>query len=86
MKKRILTIVMVVMMLFNLVGCSTSSVENVNENQPTSMFVLVENTASWRIVYHKETKVMYAVSASSYNYGNFTLLINSDGTPMLYEE
>lgn len=31
------------------------------------------------------TKVMYAISDGAHNYGNFTLLVNADGTPMLYE-
>lgn len=51
----------------------------------TSMFVEVEVAASWKVVYHKETKVMYAVSNSGYNRGTFTLLVNADGTPMIYE-
>jgi hypothetical protein len=38
------------------------------------------------IVYHKETKVMYAVSRNTYNYGTFCLLVNADGTPMLWED
>lgn len=30
-------------------------------------------------------KVMYAVSGGAYNNGTFTLLVNPDGTPMLWE-
>lgn len=40
---------------------------------------------TYRIVYHKENKVMYAVSSSGYNAGNFTLLVDENGDPMLYE-
>ena len=39
-----------------------------------------------QIVYHKETKVMYAVSCGSYNYGNLTVLVDADGKPMLWED
>ena len=49
------------------------------------MFVLVESTIQWDVVYHKETKVMYAVSAYGTGSGVFTLLVNADGTPMLYD-
>ena len=49
------------------------------------MFVEREEANRWIIVYHKETKVMYAVSYGSYNIGTFTLLVNADGTPMLYK-
>lgn len=38
------------------------------------------------IFHHRETKVMYAVSGGTYNRGNFTLLVNSDGSPMLWED
>lgn len=45
----------------------------------------VEDMSTWKVVYHKKTKVMYAVSDGSYNYGTFTLLVNADGTPMIWE-
>ena len=90
MKKKILILVSLVILTFT--GCSYAKVENVNEQntvkeEPTSsMFVEIEETNAWKVVYHKETKVMYVVSWTSYNYGNFTLLVNPDGTPMLWEE
>ena len=51
----------------------------------TSMFVEVERETYWKIVYHKETKVMYAVSYGAYNCGNFTMLVDADGKPMLWK-
>lgn len=59
--------------------------EKANKNE-TSMFVEVEKTGEWRVVYHKDTKVMYTVSCGGYNSGDFTLLVNADGTPMLWNE
>lgn len=53
-----------------------------------SMFVICESCSfnrNWNVVYHKDTKVMYAVSRGGYNSGNFTLLVNPDGSPMLWE-
>jgi hypothetical protein len=50
------------------------------------MFVEIEQTGTWEIVYHKETKVMYAVSYGSYNCGTFTVLLDADGKPMLWEK
>ena len=90
MKRFIAGIVACVMLLS---GCSKTTVEdksqyNDNDNA-TSMFVIVENAPYWLIVYHKDTKVMYAVSYSqysSYNWGNFVLLVNPDGTPMIWED
>ena len=48
--------------------------------------VYVEETGAYCIVYDRETKVMYAVSNSGYNYGNFTLLVDANGDPLLYKD
>lgn len=81
------TILICVACIILLCGCSVPvETEKANENQEnTSMFVEVEQASGWKVVYHKETKVMYAVSYGSYNIGTFTLLVNADGTPMLYK-
>ena len=73
-----------------LTGCGAASVETTEQFQEQkteipSMFVMVERSKTWCIVYHRETKVMYAVSNSGYNCGNFTVLVNADGSPMLWE-
>lgn len=66
------------------VGCGGSPAveEEVSQN---SSFVIVEEGASYYIVYHKDTKVMYTLSAGGYNCGSFCLLVNADGTPMIWE-
>ena len=68
-----------------LTGCSSTPVED-QQTSPASMFVKVEETGGWDVLYHRETKVMYVVSTGVYNYGTFTLLVNADGTPMLWED
>ena len=85
--KKIMSIAITIMLIGILCGCgSLTTVEKINEQVDTkSMFVLVEKSLDWQVVYHRETKVMYAVSDGSYTYGNFTLLVNADGTPMLYD-
>lgn len=50
-----------------------------------SLFVTLQTTNIWHVVYCTKTKVMYVVSNGSGNAGNFTLLVNPDGSPMLYE-
>jgi len=64
---------------------SCSRVETAKNEDDTSMFVEVETTTLWKVVYHKDTKVMYAVSDSNYNRDTFTLLVDADGKPMIYE-
>ena len=69
-----------------LSGCSNTKVET-EHRDTTSMFVCVEDTdiKPWKVVYHKDTKVMYAVSDGGSSYGIFTLLVTPDGTPMIWE-
>ena len=75
---------MIVVLVVTLTGCREGNVED--KSSDMSEFVIVESTYNWDIVYHKKTKVMYAVSQGKYNGGNFTLLVNADGTPMIWEE
>ena len=65
-------------------GCA-STTASAKEIDNGSMFVCVERGYYYNIVYHKDTKVMYAVSRSGYNAGTYTLLVNADGTPMVWE-
>ena len=82
--KKILVICMIC--VFLLCGCTPIQVEKTTtKKEETSMFIIIEEALTWRVVYHKDTKVMYAVSFGTYNNGTFTLLVNADGTPMLYE-
>lgn len=85
--KRIKKIIVCLVAVLLLCGCK--DVESVNtentDNMQKSMFVRIETASTWSVVYHRETKVMYVVSCGGYNGGNFTLLVNADGTPMLYE-
>lgn len=81
MKTKVIILTVIACMMLS----SCSKVETVKSKDDTSMFVTVETTTFWKIVYQKDTKVMYVVSEDSYNHGTFTLLVNADGTPMIYE-
>lgn len=59
--------------------------QEAKEEPAKSMFIEVEQSVTWKVVYQKDTKVMYVVSEGCENYGNFTLLVNPDGTPMIWE-
>ena len=83
MKRKLAYILILSMLLLS--GCT--EVESVNDNkEDTSMFVVIEQAGTWEIVYHKETKVIYVVSCGAYNGGTFTLLVDADGKPMLWED
>lgn len=85
-------ILLICVLLLALLICSCSSqmltVEEVSKDETSnlSMFIQIEDGNSYKIVYHRDTKVMYAISDGHYNAGTFTAMLNADGTPMLWEE
>lgn len=83
--KRFLTIIMLLFMLL-LTGCDNKT----DSQKKEYMFVVIQKSNPpshpYEIVYHKDTKVMYAISDGGSSYGVFTVLVNPDGTPMIYEE
>ena len=82
--KKILVAFIVILML-TICGCEGKATVNSVGLQERSMFVMVEDADIFAVVYHRDTKVMYAISRGGYNSGNFCLLVNPDGTPMLWE-
>ncbi len=96
MKKKIIAILIIMLAVAIFTAC-TKKVKDVNalENEEPeysetihtrSMFVEIEETYEWTVVYHRETKVMYVVSRGQYNNGTFTPLLNVDGSPMIWED
>lgn len=83
--KKIIVCLVAVLLLCGCSGVNTVDEENKTNNSVKSMFVQIEDKGTWIVVYHRETKVMYVVSDGPHSYGIFTLLVNADGTPMLYE-
>lgn len=83
--KKIFVVLATLMLSVTLMGCSANPAETTYTDDVPSRFVIIEQSDLWNVVADQETKVMYAVSAGSYNYGNFTMLVDSDGTPLLYE-
>lgn len=77
----IITIALVVTVLF-FVGCDNTN-NSVKAND--DVFVTVSENFDYAVVYDRETKIMYTMSKGSYNRGNFTMLVNADGTPKLYK-
>ncbi len=87
MIKKIICLVLVVLLLSTFVGCGSNidTAEDIKSKESSSMFILVETGQLWdkyNIVYHKETKVMYAVSCNTV----FTVMVDAEGKPLLYSE
>lgn len=72
-----------------LVGCSgLSNVEKLYDTESDeleSIFVEVEKTPQWIVVYDKDTKVMYSVADLGTGSGQFTLLVDQNGKPKLFQ-
>lgn len=79
-------IIITAMIILLATGCA--KVENKFEQEPVdvSMFERVEYTSVWEIVADRETGVMYAVSRGMYNQGTFTVLVDADGKPMIWDK
>lgn len=86
MKTKIKLLMFCLLLSCLLIGCDTTKTVNDNGEPTPSTFITIEQNINYRVVYHGKTKVMYTVSLGGYNAGNFTLLVNPDGTPMVYEE
>ena len=90
MKNKILIVISTILLLLAIISiaaCNSQSVDasNYNDDYYKNMFTRVYIDIDFYIVYDNETKVMYAVSDGHYNRGNFTMLVNADGTPKLYD-
>lgn len=86
--KKIFALLATLMLSITLAGCNTNRAEiseSAQNADVASRFVIIEESGVWNVVADRETKVMYAVSRGTYNQGNFTMLVDSDGTPLLYE-
>ena len=87
----LLFIAILVVGAFFLPSCVFESKQSHIDDMKTdkdSLFTVIEHNESlhFYIVYMNKTKVMYAVSDGSENRGDFTLLVNADGSPMIYKE
>ncbi len=66
-------------------SCDVQTVQHEPVKYDNTMFVCVERGAWWQVVYHRETGVMYVVSAGTYNYGTFEMMCEADGKPLVWK-
>lgn len=94
MKKRLLSVALVVVMAVCLVGCGTTYQEATGQAEKTreesiagGYFTVITSwgNTNYYIVYAKDTKVKYFVMWTGYQYG-ITPLYNADGTLQVYED
>ena len=81
-------ILIIITALIILLATGCGKVENKTDQEPVnvSRFERVEYNFVWEIVADRETGVMYAVSRGGYNQGTFTVLVDADGKPLIYDK
>lgn len=63
-----------------ITGCAKSSMANKDDR-----FFCIGHEFYFDIYVDSQTGVEYAVSTVAYNMGTLTLLVNSDGSPLIWE-
>ena len=79
--KKFLCVIIAMLLVVTCTGCGT----NDSDSDSDSSFVIVEThmlvAYPYKIVYHKDTKVMYVVGY----YADFAVMRNPDGSPMIWD-
>lgn len=79
--KKVIALLLILLML---VGCGiTTRAES--ESGKSKRFATIETGQTYLIVVDRKTWVMYAVSDGAYNHGTFTLLVDKDGNPLIWD-
>ena len=83
-----ITKLIAIFMAIALCACLFIGCEGDGDGQPNRLqksgFVLIERKGQFDYLYHNETKVMYVIFYN-YNQAGMTVLLNPDGTPMIWE-
>lgn len=83
--KKLILVVALVLLMAIITGCAHTKVESKLTIETPNIFVVVERTYGYDVVYDRESKVMYTVSNLSHGSGISTLLVNEDGSPKLWK-
>ena len=88
MKKKILAVVLGLTLCFGMTGCTKGDIEPESSSFANKYIDLVtiykDDNHNTKVLYDKNTKVMYFVIWSGYQFG-ITPIYNSDGTVKLYD-
>ena len=89
MKKKILVVALALVLCFGMTGCTKGDIEPESSCLANKYIDLVtiykDDKYGIEVLYDKNTKVMYFVKWSDYQFG-ITPIYNSDGTVKLYDE
>lgn len=85
-KKIFCLLLLLIMPVMVLCGCSDTISNDIGTEYKVGnvYLVKVEDSKSFAIFVHKETRVMYLANTETYRFG-LSVMLNTDGTPMLWE-
>lgn len=83
--KKLTKVLIVALIVPGMIFAGCGHIGEIAEASNKSRFMRIENGFLWDIYADRETGVMYAVSDGSYNTGTFTLLVDANGDPLIYE-
>ena len=87
MKKKILAVALGLTLCFGMTGCAQGDIKPKNSdigNKYIDLVSIYKGDENTEVLYDKNTKVMYFVKRSGYQFG-ITPIYNSDGTVKLYD-
>ena len=88
MKRKILAVALWLTLCFGMTGCTKGDIEPESSRLANKYIDLVtiykDDNHNTKVLYDKNTKVMYFVIWSGYQFG-ITPIYNSDGTVKLYD-
>lgn len=88
MKRKILAVALGLTLCFGMTGCTKGDIEPESSSLANKYIDLVtiykDDNHNTKVLYDKNTKVMYFVKWSGYQFG-ITPIYNSDGTVKLYD-
>lgn len=79
--------VIAAVLLIAMAACETQPAAASFENSTSlqAQFVKIDSNADFDIVYNAANRVMYTQSRGMNNRGTLTLLVNDDGSPMIWK-
>ena len=88
MKNKIIAFLLAAIMAVSFTGCTSVEQEY---DSVKSMFVKVEDVYNgaaygWELYYHRETKVMYVRATYGSGSGTWTVMLDAEGKPLLWED
>ena len=82
------TLILILLLATTLLGCGQRTIQNEAKKEQDSYdtyFIRISSEYGGDIVYDSRTGVEYWRSSGAYNHGSLTVLLDTDGKPLVYK-